>query len=335
MQILDTAIRHGLLHELCGRDTILRSSLYADDAAIFVAPLEEDMQKLSNSEKWPDFASKLSKELRSFSSKWGDQPGWGPRWSSCHAYILPIEITWSSPLRAAALRHILSDTQRQSCRTYNAEMITLDGQTPPVNFVSPPKKSINSWHLSPLTLPRGTITYISMIEIAFQWVGKARTTEGQCIVNWERVYQPKALGGLGVLIMDKFARVLRLRSRGYNGKTRTQFVRHPGIHASTQTWTSSMPSHESHSWRWTKDPFLGCSLAWWKETNGISSPFLIYLTSENKRRCIKKAMSRNGWSGKIDMNENCSMNHGFGTFGFICDKWSSNTRRPRHIRCNS
>jgi hypothetical protein len=24
----------------------------------------------------------------------------------------------------------------------------------------------------------------------------------------------------------------------------TQFVRHPGIHASTQTWTSSMPSHE-------------------------------------------------------------------------------------------
>jgi hypothetical protein len=47
IQILDTAIRHGLLHKLCGRETILRSSLYSDDAAIFVAPLEEDMKNLS------------------------------------------------------------------------------------------------------------------------------------------------------------------------------------------------------------------------------------------------------------------------------------------------
>jgi mannosylglycoprotein endo-beta-mannosidase len=43
-QILEGATRHGLLHKLCGRGTILRTSIYADDAAVFLAPFKEDIQ---------------------------------------------------------------------------------------------------------------------------------------------------------------------------------------------------------------------------------------------------------------------------------------------------
>jgi hypothetical protein len=46
-QILDGATRHGLLHNLRGRGTILRTSLYADDAVVFVAPLKEDINNLT------------------------------------------------------------------------------------------------------------------------------------------------------------------------------------------------------------------------------------------------------------------------------------------------
>jgi hypothetical protein len=46
-QILDIATSHGLLHKIHGRETILRTSLYMDDAALFVAPFKEDIANLS------------------------------------------------------------------------------------------------------------------------------------------------------------------------------------------------------------------------------------------------------------------------------------------------
>jgi hypothetical protein len=36
-----------LLHKLHGRGVILRTSLYADDTAVFVAPVKEDIQNLA------------------------------------------------------------------------------------------------------------------------------------------------------------------------------------------------------------------------------------------------------------------------------------------------
>jgi hypothetical protein len=51
MQILDIAIRHELLHETMWLRHYFKVILYADNAAIFVAPLEEDMQNLTTSAK--------------------------------------------------------------------------------------------------------------------------------------------------------------------------------------------------------------------------------------------------------------------------------------------
>jgi hypothetical protein len=46
--VLEKATGHGLLHKIRGRGTILRTSLYADDAAVFVAPIKEDIQNLAH-----------------------------------------------------------------------------------------------------------------------------------------------------------------------------------------------------------------------------------------------------------------------------------------------
>jgi mannosylglycoprotein endo-beta-mannosidase len=46
-QILEEAIRIGLLNKLRGCGIILRTSLYADDAAVFVAPSKMDIQNLA------------------------------------------------------------------------------------------------------------------------------------------------------------------------------------------------------------------------------------------------------------------------------------------------
>jgi hypothetical protein len=46
-QLLACATHHGLLHSLGGRSTIPRSSLYANDVAVFVAPIKEDIRNLA------------------------------------------------------------------------------------------------------------------------------------------------------------------------------------------------------------------------------------------------------------------------------------------------
>jgi hypothetical protein len=47
MQILEHETRQGLLHKLHCRVSILRTSLYADVAALFIAPIIEDIQNLA------------------------------------------------------------------------------------------------------------------------------------------------------------------------------------------------------------------------------------------------------------------------------------------------
>lgn len=46
-QVLNVATRCGILHKIRGRGTCFRTSLYADDAAVFVKPLKEDVSNLA------------------------------------------------------------------------------------------------------------------------------------------------------------------------------------------------------------------------------------------------------------------------------------------------
>jgi hypothetical protein len=43
-----TFLQHNLLHKIRGRRPVMRTSLYADDAAIFLEPLKEDIHNLSS-----------------------------------------------------------------------------------------------------------------------------------------------------------------------------------------------------------------------------------------------------------------------------------------------
>jgi hypothetical protein len=47
-QILELATQHNLLHKIIDRRSIMGTSLYADDADIFVTPLKEEIQNLSS-----------------------------------------------------------------------------------------------------------------------------------------------------------------------------------------------------------------------------------------------------------------------------------------------
>jgi hypothetical protein len=80
-----------------------------------------------------------------------------------------------------------------------------------VSFVKSVLASQVIYHLTPLTVPPGTLNYINKLERAFVWVAKDRTSGAKCNVNWKAVCRPKRFGGLGIVHMNKFATALRLR----------------------------------------------------------------------------------------------------------------------------
>lgn len=45
-QILNLATSHGLFHKITGWRAIFRTSLYADDASLFMAPIKKDIENL-------------------------------------------------------------------------------------------------------------------------------------------------------------------------------------------------------------------------------------------------------------------------------------------------
>jgi hypothetical protein len=170
-QILEEATRIGLLRKLRGRGVILRTSLYADDAAIFVAPVKDDVQNLA-----------------SILQHFGEVTGLCTNFSkssvvpircedidldiilegipAAHAtfplrYLgLPLSV-WS--LRRRDFQH-LEDKCAGKLPTWNGKLINMVGS---VSLVKSVLASQAIYHLTPLSIPPGTLKFINKLEQGF------------------------------------------------------------------------------------------------------------------------------------------------------------------------
>jgi hypothetical protein len=163
-QLFEEATRLGLLTKLRGRGVVLRTSLYVDDAAVFVAPIKQDVQNLAAILQrfgtvglCTNFLQSSVAAIRCANIDLNDILHDIP---ASRAYFpmrylgLPLSI-WC--LRRRDFQHF-EDKCAGKLPTWNGKFVNMAGR---VSLAKSVLASQAIYHLTPLTIPLGTMKYLN------------------------------------------------------------------------------------------------------------------------------------------------------------------------------
>jgi len=205
----------GLLQPLSNRTARQRLPLYADDVALFIKPLEEELHitraildifgealglktNLGKSCIIPiqcrdDTLAEVSNTLPCTVSEF-----------PCTYLGLPIS---NKKLSKAALMPWVEKIA-DKLPSWKAALMNRAGRATLVRYVL---STIPVYLLVAINVPKWFIKLINKFRKGFLWKGREQANGGCCLVAWEKVQQPIELGGLGILNLEAMSWALQMR----------------------------------------------------------------------------------------------------------------------------
>jgi hypothetical protein len=189
--------------------------MYADDAAIFLTPVKEEVAALAElltlfgeaTGLRTNFQKSTVVPIRCEGLDIDDILTHLPARKS----HFPIKYL-GLPLTTRGLKHVdfqpLVDKIAAKLCGWNGRNLNHAGRLVLVKFVL---TSQAVYFLTALKAPKETLKEIDAKRKQFLWAGTEKLTGGKCKVNWIRSARLTKNGGLGILHQGKFARALRLR----------------------------------------------------------------------------------------------------------------------------
>lgn len=214
-RILDKATQQGALSPIGAASIRIRTSLYADDAALFIRPTVSDICNVqhilqafgeatglkTNMQKSAMYMIRCSEmDMTAMMEQFRGIVEQFP----CKYLGLPLHIGKTRRVDEQAL----IDKVGARLPGWKGRLLTRAGRLTLVNSVL---SYITVYHMTSFPLSKWAIKRIDRLRRNFLWKGSEQARGGHCLVNWPRVCRTKRLGGLGIKDLSCLNRALRLR----------------------------------------------------------------------------------------------------------------------------
>lgn len=213
-RFLHLATEAGLLSPVARNRVRLRTSLYADDAVIFVKPVKEEISCLA---RLLDLFGKVAGVCTNVQKSSITPINCGHLDLDNILADLPAQRVHfpikylGLPLSVRRLRKVdfapLVDKAQAKLTSWWGRNITQAGR---LTLTKAVLTSQPVYLLSVLNAPKEILEDLDKLRKRFLWAGDQALTGGKCKLNWPTINRPKVLGGVGVLDLQQFARPLRI-----------------------------------------------------------------------------------------------------------------------------
>jgi hypothetical protein len=205
----------GLLQPLSSRVAGQRLSLYADDVALFIKPLEEELQITKDILKVFGDASGLQTNIQksniipiscadgSLAAIQDTLPG---TISEFPCKYLGLPLSNKKLLKRDLMPWIEKIADKLPC--WKAALMNRAGRATLVRCVL---SAMPIYLLIAISVPKWFIKAVDKIRRGFLWQGKEKANGGCCLVAWEKIMRPLDLGGLGIPNLEVMAWALQIR----------------------------------------------------------------------------------------------------------------------------